>query len=175
MEDILTKTQRGGGSTEDLTDDQLQLIVFKLAKEEYALSIDQIKEVVQTPNISRVPRSEPYVKGIANIRGSLIAILDLEEKFGLISEEQKSDSQQGKYTLVIESEKYKMGILVKKVPNTLTVNKANIDDSSSIIQYSDVDKTSMIGIVKDGDRMIILLDMVKMMDHMESNSLIPQK
>jgi len=60
----------------------LQIVVFKLGQEEYGLHIDQIKEVVITPKITRMPQTPAFVKGVANIRGNVIAMLDLEEKFG---------------------------------------------------------------------------------------------
>ena len=59
----------------------MQLIIFKLAGEEYGLSIDQIKEVVLTPRVAKMPQTPAYIKGVANIRGNIIAIMDLEQKF----------------------------------------------------------------------------------------------
>ena len=55
---------------------RIQLIIFKLGREEYAMNIDQIKEVVLTPQVAKVPQTEDYIKGVANIRGNIIAILD---------------------------------------------------------------------------------------------------
>src|SRR6478752_3903251 len=69
---------------------RIQLIIFKLGTEEYALSIDQIKEVVLTPRIARMPQTPSYIKGVANIRGSIIAILDLEQKFGIEKQEKNN-------------------------------------------------------------------------------------
>lgn len=140
----------------------IQLIIFKLGGEEYALNIDQIKEVVLTPNIAKIPQTPNYVKGVANIRGNVIAIVDLEEKFNLINNNR--ESLRGNYTLVVESESFKIGILVKEVPNTLTVAEKNIDSSSSVLQYSNLDDECIRGIVKSGERMIILVDMIKMME-----------
>jgi purine-binding chemotaxis protein CheW len=141
---------------------RIQLIIFKLGTEEYALNIDQIKEVVLTPGIAKIPQTPKYVKGVANIRGSIIAIVDLEEKFGLTRENQQKSI--GNYTLVVESEEFKIGVLVTEVPNTLTVYETDIDTSSSVLQYSNLKEDCIKGIVKAGDRMIILVDMIKMMD-----------
>ena len=60
-----------------------QLIVFKLGTEEYALNIEQIKEVVITPNIANIPQTPSYIRGVANIRGTIIAIVDLNDKFNI--------------------------------------------------------------------------------------------
>ena len=60
--------------------EKVQIIVFKLGDSEYALEIGQIKEVVPTPPISKVPLTPPYIRGIANVRGNILAIIDLEKK-----------------------------------------------------------------------------------------------
>lgn len=144
---------------------RVQIVVFKLDEEEYALTIDQIKEVVPTPAIANVPQTPDYIKGVANIRGNLIAIIDLEEKFGLKHEDQEEIKRA--YTLVIESENINMGILVQEVPNTLSVKLKNIDESNNVIQFSSLDENSIKGIVKFDDRMIILIDLIGMMESKE--------
>ena len=142
---------------------RIQLIIFKLGNEEYALHIDQIKEVVLTPNIAKVPQTPSHVKGVANIRGNIISIVDLEERFGLLKPEEV-EATMGNYTLVVESEEFKLGILVKEVPNTLTVRENDIDSNSTVLQYSNLDQHCIMGIVKSGERMIIMIDMIKMME-----------
>lgn len=141
------------------TGQKKQLIIFKLGDEEYALNIDQIKEVVLTPGIAKIPQTPSYIKGVANIRGTIIAIVDLNEKFKIGN----SDTAIGKFTLVVESDEFKIGILVKEVPNTLTVGEKEIETNLSMLQYSELDEECINGIVKQGDRMIIIVDMVKMM------------
>lgn len=139
---------------------KIQLIIFKLGGEEYALNIDQIKEVVLTPGIAQIPQTPDYIKGVANIRGTIIAIVDLNEKFKVGEE----NDNIGRFTLVVESEEFKIGILVKEVPNTLTVGEKEIERNLSVLQYSDLDEECINGIVKKGDRMIIIVDMMKMME-----------
>jgi purine-binding chemotaxis protein CheW len=139
-----------------------QIIVFKQGGEEYALTIDQIKEVVITPTITRMPQTPPYIKGVANIRGNIIAILDLEEKFNLT---QGTDVNAGQnYTLVVESNDFKMGILVREVPNTLTVTAANFDDSLAIISDLSSEANYVKGVIKIENRLIVLIDIFKVLD-----------
>lgn len=143
-----------------------QLIVFRLGDEEYGLQIGQIKEVVPTPHITRLPQTPPYVKGVANIRGNIIAVVDLEEKFGLKKE---SDETANNYTLVVESDEVKMGVLVRELPNTLNVKQSQIEDSANIIQDGGADQSYIKGIVKLEDRLIIMLDVFKTMSESELN------
>src|SRR6188768_235318 len=97
---------------EGVVSSNFQIIDFKQGEEEYALHIDQIKEVVITPNITRMPQTPSFVRGVANIRGNIIAIIDLEEMFGL---KRTNANHIGKnFTLVVQSEDLKMGILVNE-------------------------------------------------------------
>lgn len=149
----------------------VQLIVFKLGNEEYALHIDQIKEVVLTPGIAKIPQTPEYIKGVANIRGNIIAIVDLENKFNLSKGTKEEQEKKGNYTLVVESESFKIGVLVMEVPNTLTVSEGDIDNSSTVLQYSNLDQDCIKGIVKASDRMIIMVDMIKMMESEDLNKI----
>ncbi|MDQ3110325.1 MAG: chemotaxis protein CheW, partial [Bacteroidota bacterium] len=139
---------------------------------EYGLSIEQIKEVVLTPRIAKMPQTASYIKGVANIRGNIIAIMDLEQKFGLIKADLSAKSDHANYTLVMESDEYKVGILVKEVPNTLSVGIADIDTASNFIQYTSLDTDSVIGVVKSGERMIILIDIIKLITSENINTSI---
>lgn len=141
---------------------RIQLIIFKLGGEEYALNIDQIKEVVLTPGIAKIPHTPKYIKGVANIRGNIIAIVDLEEKFELNDEGKQNEKNS--YTLVVANDELKIGILATEVPNTLTVYESDIDTSSTVIQYSNLKEDCIKGIVKTAERMIILVDMIKLMN-----------
>ncbi|MDH5398000.1 MAG: chemotaxis protein CheW [Cyclobacteriaceae bacterium] len=159
------KEKQTNGSEGSFT--RYQLIVFKQGEEEYAMHIDQIKEVVITPNITRMPQTSSYIKGVANIRGNIIAIVDLEEKFGLGKTNAEVLNHSKNFTLVIESEEFKIGLLVKEVPNTLTVTDKDIDESVNIVGDGAVDKNYIKGIVKVDKRLIILIDIYKVMSKEE--------
>lgn len=146
----------------------LQIVVFKLGQEEYGLHIDQIKEVVITPNITRMPQTPSYVMGVANIRGNVIAIFDLEDRFNLTRTIQKQGS---KYTLVVEGEDVKMGLLVNEVPNTVSVNTADFDESVGIINDANAETNYIKGIIKTDDRLIILIDIFKVIDQEMSSTM----
>ncbi len=147
----------------------LQIVVFKLGQEEYGLHIDQIKEVVITPTITRMPQTPSFVKGVANIRGNVIAIFDLEDRFKLI--QVNAHNSEKKYTLVVESEDVKMGLLVNEVPNTISVNGDDLDESVSIINDASTETNYIKGIIKSGKRLIILIDIFKVIDQDMTNSI----
>lgn len=142
--------------------DNLQLIVIRIGDVEYGINIDQIKEVVITPPISRLPNTPSYVKGVANIRGNIIAIIDLEERFNLKEESAGTKATKSNYTLVAESERIKIGILVEEVPQTLAISEKDVDLSPDIAYDDKADERYIKGIVKDKDRLIILIDLFEL-------------
>lgn len=152
-----------------------QLIVFKLGQEEYGIHIDQIKEVVLTPHITRMPKTPFYIKGVANIRGNIIAIIDLEEKFGLKEASDKDVNEARNYTLVVESDTIKMGILVEEVPNTLSISSSEIDESPNLMQDDQEGGDYVKGIVKAGKRLIILIDIFQVMAEKEVNQVLQKE
>ena len=160
------------GTTADITHEKYQLIVFKLGAEEYAIRIDQIKEVVLTPRITKMPQTPPYVKGVANIRGSILAIVDLEEKFGMPGSELPTEESTSNYTLVAESDDFNVGILVKEVPNTLTVMASDIDETVNVVQDTAQPGNYVLGIVKVDERLIILIDLVQIMQTNDLNGVL---
>ena len=162
LEDV--KREAGKETQKREHSERMQLIIFKLGSEEYGLSIEQIKEVVLTPRIARMPQTSEHIKGVANIRGNIIAIMDLEQKFGLTDAGKSTHSPDSNYTLVVESDEYKVGVLVKEVPNTLSISVSDIDTASNFVQYTSLDTNSVIGVVKSGERMIILIDMIKLIE-----------
>jgi len=166
-----TKEVKQEKKDEQVSHNNEQVIVFKQADEEYGLLIDQIKEVVITPNITRMPQTPHYIKGVANIRGNIIAIIDLEEKFGLkpLQENGQAKSSQG-YTLVVESEEFKVGILVSEVPNTLTVSSNEIEDAINVVS-SEVDQEYIKGIIKLENKLVILIDIFKVLSEKDKEAI----
>jgi purine-binding chemotaxis protein CheW len=164
----MSEIKQSTKSSNNIQSNTIQIVVFKLGQEEYGIHIDQIKEVVITPTITRMPQTPTFVKGVANVRGNVIAILDLEEKFGLLRSETLQNGNN--FTLVIESEEYKMGILVREVPNTLTISTSNIEGS---IFTGDLqsEQSYITGIVKLEKRLIILIDIFKVINDQESQQL----
>lgn len=130
-----------------------QLIVFKLAGQAYALLLEEVREVVLTPILSKVPLTPNYLAGVANIRGNIFAVFDLEKKLALAASEKKEES----YTLVLEDTQLQAGVLVNEVPRTLEVNSSQINFSPELINAQNMEKEIVKGIVKEEEDLIILL------------------
>ncbi|MCR5886500.1 chemotaxis protein CheW [Hymenobacter sp. J193] len=140
----------------------IQLIIFKLGSEEYGVRIEQVKEVTITPEIAQMPKTPAFVKGIANLRGDIIAIIDLEERFGLRRGHQPT-TEGLSYTLAIEAKDYTIGIVVREVPQPLSLPISAIEKAPEFIQDNGIQEKYIEGIARLEGRIIIVLDMMKLL------------
>ncbi|TGE20192.1 chemotaxis protein CheW [Hymenobacter elongatus] len=153
-------------------DKLIQLIVFRLGDEEYGIRIEQVKEVTVTPEIAKMPKTPSFVKGIANLRGDIIAVIDLEERFKLRPANEPLPAMS--YTLAIEAKDYTIGIVVREVPQPLSVPMSIIEKTPEFIQDINVHDKYIEGIAKVDGRIIIVLDMPKLLSPAEIMQLNPK-
>ena len=127
-----------------------QLVVFRLGKEEYALSISRVREIIQYQGATMLPNSPDYLEGIINLRGKLIHVIDLAVKFDL-EIEKVSDRR----AIIIETDDKVFAIIVDQVTEVKKLQEREIE----VVQNIDNGNNDYIrGIAKDGKRLIILLN-----------------
>jgi len=149
----------------------VHLIVFKLGAEEYGIRIEQVKEVTITPEITRMPKTPAFIKGIANIRGDIIAIMDLEERFHITPVLPLDQTHKHTYTLALEAKDYTIGLIVWEVPQSLTIPVSRIDKTPAFIQDININENYIEGIGKVDGRLIIVLDILKILTNDEIQQL----
>jgi purine-binding chemotaxis protein CheW len=143
---------------------QLHLIVFKLGAEYYGIKIEQVKEVTITPSITRMPRTPEFIKGVANIRGDIIAIMNLEDRFSIQPITESEDINPNiTYTLVIDAKDYSIGVEVREVPQSLNLSVSKLNKTPSFLQDISVQENYIEGIARVDKRLIIVLDMFKIL------------
>ncbi len=126
-------------------------LTFKLADEEYGVEILKVREIMGVINITAVPRMPPFVKGVINLRGNVIPLVDLRLKFGL------SEKSYTKQTCIIVVDVGKeIGIIVDTVSEVLDIEVANIAPPPSMGES--VDTSFILGMGKVGETVNILLD-----------------
>ncbi len=142
--------------------EMVQLIVFRLGDEDYGIRIEQVKEVTVTPEVARMPKTPPFIKGIANLRGDIIAILDLEERFRLRPVGRALPERS--YTVAVEAADYTLGLVVREVPRPLTLPLSQIEPAPEFVQDVGSRDKYLEGIAKLADgNIIIVLDMRKLL------------
>jgi purine-binding chemotaxis protein CheW len=141
----------------------VHLIVFKLGDEEYGIRIEQVKEVTITPEITRMPKTPAFIKGVANIRGDIIAIMDLEERFHIRTAHRDEQAPRHTYTLALEAKDYTIGLIVRDVPQSLTLPVSKLDKTPAFIQDININENFIEGIGKIEGRLIIVLDILRIL------------
>jgi purine-binding chemotaxis protein CheW len=141
----------------------VQLIVFRLGDEDYGIRIEQVKEVTITPEVVRMPKTPPFIKGITNLRGDIIAVVDLEERFQLRPAGRPVPAFS--YTLAVEAPDYTLGLIVREVPRPITIPVSAIEPAPEFVQDNGQREKYLEGIAKlpNGEGVIIVLDMPKLL------------
>jgi len=134
--------------------DEEQMVVFKLAGEQYGVRINQVQEINRLSQITKVPRAAKFVEGVVNLRGDVIPLIDLRKRFEI---ESKAYNE---FTRIIVSDinSKKIGIIVDEVMEVLRIPGKLLEETPDILQGNQAQKF-MNGIANLGDRMIMMLDL----------------
>ena len=132
-----------------------QLVVFRLAGEIYGIPITLVQEIIRYREITRIPRTSEYVRGVLNLRGQIVPVIDLRKRLGLPSAEETNSSR----IVVIEMDENVVGMIVDAVTEVLGLPSSRIDPPSDLI--ADVEYNLIKGVGKKDDRIVILLDVPK--------------
>jgi len=144
-------------------------LTFKLGDEEYGLQILKVQEIIRMQTVTRVPRTPDYLRGVINLRGKVIPVVDLRRKFGL------SDQEDTERTCIIVVQimnanvAVTMGIIIDDVREVLDIGAENIEETPSF--GANVDAEFILGIGKIGPSVKILLDIDKVLSVSEITTL----
>jgi purine-binding chemotaxis protein CheW len=157
--DTKPTTNRGG-----------KYLTFCLGKEEYGLEILKVREIIGLMDITAVPRTPAYVKGVINLRGQVISVVDLRAKFAMPTAEKTDET----CIIVVEiraqgGRKLSTGIVVDKVSEVLNIPADAVEDPPSF--GSSVDADFILGMGKVGQAVKILLDIDRVLSPAELDQL----
>ncbi|KYZ77273.1 chemotaxis protein CheW [Anaerosporomusa subterranea] len=133
--------------------EESQLVVFKLDKEEYGISILQVQEIKRMTDITRVPHTPDYIKGVINLRGSVLPVLDLKKRLGLPNGEYTDNTR----IIIVNLHDMAVGLIVDGVSEVTAMGTEQIESSQSV---AGVNGSSFIsGVGKLDNRLLILLNL----------------
>lgn len=144
---------------------QEELLSFFLEDEEYAIDIMIIKEIIGMIDVTFVPRADEYIRGIVSLRGAIIPVFDLRRKLGL-KETQLSDMNR---IIVISIDDEMIGLAVDSVAEVVKIRGLDIEPTPFTI--SGIDAEYIRGIIRHKGRIVILLDIVRLLKLQEGKSL----
>lgn len=149
------RSERNGNSPD--TQDERQLVVFGLGEEDYGVDISLVREIIAMQKITKLPQAIKSVEGIINLRGNIIPVVDLRKRFELPSTDYTSKTR----IIVVEIDGETVGLIVDCVLEVIRVPATSIEPPESIVV--NLDENLVEGIAKLDDRLIILLDVSKVL------------
>jgi purine-binding chemotaxis protein CheW len=135
-------------------------LTFALGPEEYGLEILKVREIIGYMEITAVPQTPGHVKGVINLRGQVIPVIDLRSKFGMETAEITEESCIIVVEISHDKRKFNTGIIVDHVQEVLDIDGQDIEDSP---QFGSVNTDFILGMGKIGDTVKILLDIDKVL------------
>ena len=146
----------GDGVTKTINDKESKYLTFKLADEEYGVEILKVRELIGIMDITAVPQMPVHMKGVINLRGKVIPVVDLRLKFGLVELEHTEQT-----CIIVVDVGKEIGIIVDAVSEVLDIKGENVEPPPSM--GGSVDTSFILGMGKVGDAVKILLDIDKVL------------
>ena len=143
----------------------VQLIVFKLADQEFAAEIDQVREIITRTAITPIPDSPDFIKGVTNVRGEIAVVIDLRSRFFLPAQ----DGQEERHVVMTEQEKNLFGLMVDEVTEVLRMPRDTIKATPEVVTR--IDRLYISGVITISNRLIMLLDLSKVLSEAELKKL----
>ena len=140
-------------------------LTFTLGSEEYGLEILKVREIIGLMDITSVPRMPDFVRGVINLRGKVIPVVDLRLKFSMESIEDTKET----CIIVVDLTECLMGIVVDRVSEVLDIDKSEIEEAPKF--GISVDTEFILGMGKTKGKVVILLDIEKVLTSSEMKSL----
>ncbi len=146
-----------------------QYLTFKLDQEVYAIDITQVREVLDFTEVTKVPRMPDFMRGVINLRGGVVPVVDLRLKFGMVKSERTVDTCIIIMELDIEGEKTYLGALADSVQEVITLEADQIEPPPKI--GTRLDTEFIKGMGKRNDDLIIILDIDRVFSSSELEGL----
>jgi len=143
----------------------IRVLVFSLGKESYCLEIKQAKEVVNLSQVTRVPNAPEFVAGIINLRGEIIALLDLHYFFGVEQKEKTQDSK----VIITDAAGFNVGLLVDEIDDALDIEESLIQPPLATLNDKLASYTK--GNIQIEKRILIFLDLATVLNNPEISNL----
>ena len=133
-----------------------QYVVFQIDQQEFGVDIHKVSIIEKYMNITRVPTTPPYIKGVVNLRGEIIPVMDLRIKFGLPSKEPDDDTR----IIMLKFNDVTLGVIVDSVAEVVDFAEDELESVTSITNDRTLDY--VVGIGRIGQRLITVLNIEKL-------------
>ncbi|KGE73846.1 chemotaxis protein CheW [Spirochaeta lutea] len=150
-----------------------QYLTFELGRETYAIEVMRVREVLELNDLTRIPKMPEYMRGVINLRGSVVPVLDLRLKFGLEQAEKTLDTRIVVLEVGVNGEEVVLGALADKVNEVIEIPENQIDPAPRI--GTRLKNEVLQGVGKRDEQFIIILDIDKIFSADEIDSIIERQ
>ncbi|HEY9205400.1 MAG TPA: chemotaxis protein CheW [Candidatus Methanoperedens sp.] len=147
-------------------DGELQLVVFTIGSEEFGVEIMNVQEIIRMTNITKIPQAPGYIRGIINLRGRIIVVINLNVIMGMESKEQDENTR----IIVASIGETVMGFVVDSVSEVIRLQQKNVEPAPPVIA-SRIGTEYVLGVGKLDNRLLILLNLDKVLGAKELHSI----
>lgn len=148
------------------SEENLHLVTFELSGEEFGVDIMQVSEVIPVPRITRIPQAPECIKGLINLRGKILVVIDLNKRLGFSSKETDIRSR----IIIVEIRDTVIGMLVNSVKEIIRLPLSSIEPTPEMIK-SKINAEYLNGVGKTGNRLLILLNLARVLGEEEIEEL----
>lgn len=138
---------------------ELHIVGFQVGRETYGAPITSLHEIVRVPEITVVPDAPNYVEGVINLRGKIVSVIDLRKRFG----EKVAAVSRRNRILVVENKGRLSGLIVDSASEVLKIPASDVEPAINVFQDSGLNCVTGLG--KYNGRLIVLLDMSKLLEY----------
>ncbi len=136
---------------------ELHIVGFQVGRETYGVPITSLHEIVRVPDITAVPDAPDYLEGVINLRGKIVSVMDLRKRFG----EKEAALKRQNRILVVEHAGRLAGLIVDSASEVLKIPSDAVEPPPAVFQEGGLNCVTGLG--KVGGRLVVLLDMSKLL------------
>ena len=134
-----------------------QLVIFRVGNEDFGIDISAVEGIVKLQEITKIPQAPSYMEGITNLRGAVLPVIDLSKRFGQSAQETTRETR----IVVAFAGDTKLGMIVSAVSEVLTIDDSVIEPPPPLA--SGISSEYIVGVAKIDHRLVILLDLSKVL------------
>lgn len=142
--------------------EELKVIVFKLGSEEYGIEVEKVQTIERLMPITRVPKTYAFIKGVVNLRGVVIPVIDLRGRFGLPEAEYTDQTR----IIIVSVNDMQVGFIVDSASDVIDLNSDSIDTPPEVV--GGVKAKYLRGVAKiDDERLLVMLNLSEVLNKSE--------
>ncbi|EPZ46240.1 MULTISPECIES: chemotaxis protein CheW [Alicyclobacillus] len=142
---------------------ELQCVTMRIGDELYGARVEQVMSVERMLDISPVPRTLSYIKGVANLRGTVTPVIDLRERVGLRGQSEVGDD--ARRIVVVEVDEMTVGLIVDAVEDVVSIDEAAVEPAPAVV--GGLQAVYLDGVARVGERLMVVLNLERILSDVE--------